>query len=177
MAFQKTDLQTPGPDQVIFYTGENYTGDAYLANIGDAVDLYRNYPDQHDKLKSVKIGSASKILLYQDDDFHGKERELIADTSPLAVGGMSSFKVLQKENVGECPKESSEQDLLKECKEAREKAEKELRGLQDLKDLKDCKDAKEKAERDLKDLRECKEAREKAEKELKDFKEKTYLSS
>ncbi|NHZ88341.1 hypothetical protein F2P45_04765 [Massilia sp. CCM 8733] len=96
MSLTETTLTSPGPDQVIFYEGRNFDGKAYLSTLGAQVDIYRSYRPLNDKLNSVKVGSACKVVAFYRANFGSPSKELTADTGNIDIDGMSAFIVLNK---------------------------------------------------------------------------------
>ncbi|MFF5131312.1 beta/gamma crystallin domain-containing protein [Streptomyces syringium] len=80
-------------DQVTFYTGLNYTGDAHTYDIGDAVRFAEEDP-LNDKFLSVKLGRRARILAWQHGSQRGNYREWEADQPDISnIGGLTRFKV------------------------------------------------------------------------------------
>ena len=96
MSLIETTLTTPGPDQVIFYEGLNFQGKAYLSTLGSNVDIYKDYRPLNDKLNSVKVGAACKVIAFYAANFGLPSKELNADTANINVDGMSAFIVLNR---------------------------------------------------------------------------------
>jgi len=96
MSLVETALTTPGPDQVIFYEGLNFQGKAYLSTLGSNVDIYKDYRPLNDKLNSVKVGSACKVIAFYAANFGLPSKDLVVDTPNIDVRGMSAFIVLNK---------------------------------------------------------------------------------
>ena len=96
MSLTETTLATPGPDQVIFYEGRDFEGKAYLSTLGANVDIYRSYHSLNDRLHSVKVGSACKVVAYHAAGFGGRSIDLSTDTANIDIDGMSAFIVLNK---------------------------------------------------------------------------------
>ena len=61
MAFKPTSKTIPDPDEIILFTGKNYTGDTYSAIIGDNINIPVIQNELNDKFYSVKVGSATKV--------------------------------------------------------------------------------------------------------------------
>ncbi len=96
MSLTETTLTTPGHDQVIFFEGRNFDGKAYLSELGAEVDIYKSYRPLNDKLHSVKVGSACKVVVFHAASFGSPSKELSADTADIDIGGLSAFIVLNK---------------------------------------------------------------------------------
>ena len=96
MSLTETTKTSPGANEVIFFIGENYAGKAYLSNLGDRVNIYKQYPSLNDRLNSVKVGGSCELTVYQDDGFGGASQILVSDTPKINVSGMSAFIVLDK---------------------------------------------------------------------------------
>ncbi|QYG08877.1 beta/gamma crystallin domain-containing protein [Janthinobacterium sp. PAMC25594] len=96
MSLTETTLTTPDQNQVIFYEGQNFQGKAYLSTLGAEVDIYKSYRHLNDRLNSVKVGAACKILAFRHAGFGAPTNELNTDTGNINVGGMSAFVVLNK---------------------------------------------------------------------------------
>src|SRR5438128_881153 len=97
MTFKPTTKTTPDPDEIILFTGKNYTGEGYSSVIRDNI---RVPIELNDKLYSVKVGSATKVVLIRDDNFSGPTIETDIDVPSILLGGpgsgLSCFIVLQR---------------------------------------------------------------------------------
>lgn len=97
MAFKLTTKTTPDPDEIILFTGKNYTGETYSSVIGDNISVPLSL---NDKFYSVKVGSAAKVVLIRDYNFSGPTLETDVDDPSISLGGpgsgLSCFIVLQK---------------------------------------------------------------------------------
>ncbi|WEF35268.1 beta/gamma crystallin domain-containing protein [Pseudoduganella chitinolytica] len=97
MSLMETTLASPGHDQVIFYEGRDFGGKAYLTTLGAEVDIYKSYRSLNDKLHSVKVGAACKVIAFKHSSFGSPTKEMGADCGSIDIGGMSGFIVLNKE--------------------------------------------------------------------------------
>lgn len=97
MSFQQVIKSQPEPDEVIFFTEKNFLGDKYSSIIGDNIQVPRAL---NDKLYSVRVGSAVKLVLIRDYGFSGPTQEIESDLASISLGGpgsgLSCFIVLQK---------------------------------------------------------------------------------
>ncbi|BBB15380.1 uncharacterized protein RVIR1_09000 [Candidatus Rickettsiella viridis] len=96
-------------NKVIFYTGVNYTGDAYRYKIGDSYDFYPGpYSGNplNDKFKSVKVGRNCSLHAWEFGEYtcgsptierKGLFKIFTEDTPDMALGdGLSSFVVIHR---------------------------------------------------------------------------------
>ncbi|MGK5640603.1 beta/gamma crystallin domain-containing protein [Streptomyces sp. URMC 126] len=80
-------------DQVTFYTGRDYTGDAHTYDIGAEVRFTREDP-LNDAFLSVKVGRRARVLAWQHGSQRGEYREWESDRPDIAdIGGLTRFKV------------------------------------------------------------------------------------
>lgn len=98
MALISTTKRFPDPEEVIFFRGEYFTGDAYLGRLGDRANVPARL---NDLLYSVRLGVATKIILIRDYHFSGPTLESSKDVPSILLGGpgsgLSSYIVLPRE--------------------------------------------------------------------------------